>query len=177
MAGSNKGFGDEDKNGFGISWEGMEAAEERAQEREEHKLRFKMGTADVPEGELPEGFEEGTWIDTPKGRRICVGVPEGELSPELARRMGESADMMIDQFEKMEQEDPDLGNRIEWMNAVVAAVKSYVMGDDRETLWKLVMILIDYEKAAEAAKEKGYTSAQWEIKDLIALLPPCERTE
>lgn len=128
----------------------------------------------------PDG-ERGTWITTPKGHKVVVGVAPEDLTPEIVAKLGEVADTIREEMEgqvrQQVENDPEFQERIEWFNSVVASVKDFLSGTDRETIWKVVTILRDYELAARAAWAKGYLEPQWTLEQLVDLLPPCEKVE
>lgn len=166
----------------GNDWEGWEASEERREDEE--KLGRFLPTNDemVPEGadgvvwffpQPPEGglasVAGGVRVSTPKGRNVIVGVhPDTASTPEELEALGVRADEIMDDVEEQQEYIEHVRS---WISILMGAAGRAMSGEDDETLWKIGVMLYDYEQSVRHAEGKGYSSKQWTLKSLLDMLP------
>jgi hypothetical protein len=149
-------------------WEGWEAHEERT-EKEVDYVEGVLWFREPPEEGL-DAVGGGTEITTPKGRKVTVGVPPGEVTLEGRVVLGRIADGIIDNVEER-MAGSDTVEQMQWVNTIAHAMRAYVSGEDQQLIWKVATILLDYERAVKKAEEKGYITQEWTLRELIDLLP------
>lgn len=145
------------------------------------------GSIEAEERDLPEGVEGVMWFDTvpaeglaavdggievitPSGRRVILGIRPGTVSNDQLISLGLAADKVLENIDNL-RENSDIEDRGAWGKVLIDAVIGFKQGTDKETLWKLTAIMLDYERCIHKSEEKGYNPEKWTLREVIDLVP------